>query len=122
MHDEIERSELAQFEQLVAEALTNLDPATRFERAARDESLPQWMRDAFRGARADGVRISALLVAKLRFERLIQGSPRAADWFERDARSFTAAFKRYHSSVPPIAAFSGDEGCAFDAWCAANAC
>jgi hypothetical protein len=118
--DEAEHSELKHFEQLVADALTSLDSAGKLERAARDASLPQWMRDAFRSARPDGVRISALLVAKLRFERVIQSSRHAAQWFERDARSFTAAFKRYLSSVSPSATLATDEGREFDAWCAAN--
>jgi hypothetical protein len=112
--------ELARFEEIVSVALTSADAFAEFERAARDPTLPQWMGDALRSARPDGVRISELLVAKLRFERLVQGSLHAAEWFERDPRSFTAAFKRYHSNVPPSASLAGDEGRAFDAWCAAN--
>jgi hypothetical protein len=112
---------LASFERILADAMTRRDPVAEFARAAADTSLPDWMRRAFRAAHADGVRLSALLVAKLRFERLVQGSRCASEWFDRDARSFTAAFKRYHEHCPPRAVMASDEGRAFDAWCDANA-
>jgi hypothetical protein len=37
---------------------------------------------------ADGLRMAALLATKLRFERLVQGSRAAAEWFRRDGRGF----------------------------------
>ena len=38
----------------------------------------------------DGVRVASLLVAKLRFERLLNGSPDAAAEFDDDAEGFAA--------------------------------
>lgn len=51
----------------------------------------------------DGVRIAALLIARLRFERLLNGSTDAAAEFDDDAEAFVARFQRYHRAVPPTA-------------------
>jgi hypothetical protein len=64
----------------------------------------------------DGVRLTALLVARLRFERLLRGSPDAEAWFERDPASFTRAFARYHAEVPPRAFFPAAEAALFAGW------
>jgi hypothetical protein len=52
---------------------------------------------------ADGVRLTALLVAKLRFERVLRGSSAAEAWFDSDPDGFTEAFRRYHAQVAPVA-------------------
>jgi hypothetical protein len=70
---------------------------------------------------ADGVRMTALLVARLRFERLMRGSPEAEAWFDRDAAGFARAFARYHAEVPPRAFFPVDEAALFGAWRAREA-
>ena len=67
---------------------------------------------------ADGLRLAALLVAKLRFQRLLNASSAAAAWFERDGREFTAAFKAYHTTVPATALDPWGEADAFARWCA----
>jgi hypothetical protein len=54
-------------------------------------------------------------VARLRFERLLRGSPEADAWFERDAAGFTEAFRRYHAGTPPTAFFPGHEARLFRA-------
>lgn len=118
MHAELE--ELARLERLVADALTAADPVAELRRAARDESLPADLRAALERADEDGVRLSALLVARLRFERLMQGSRAAARWFEEDARAFTEAFRTYHRSVAPTAPFPGEEGARFEEWLASR--
>ena len=68
-----------------------------------------------------GVRISSLIVTRLRFERLLNGSRRAGEWFQRDPSGFTAAFKRYQDAVEPTASFAQDEARAFELWCASQA-
>jgi hypothetical protein len=65
---------------------------------------------------ADGVRMTALLVARLRFERLMRGSPEAEASFDRDAAAFARDFARYHAEVPPRAFFPVDEAALFVAW------
>lgn len=64
----------------------------------------------------DGVRIAALLVAKLRFERLLRGSSEIDAAFERDPQRFTEAFRRYHEEVPLTAFDPLAEVRAFSAW------
>jgi hypothetical protein len=74
------------------------------------------VRALYPDADADGVKMTALLVARLRFERLMRGSPEAESWFERDPADFTRAFSRYHAEVPPRAFFPTEEARLFRAW------
>ena len=60
--------------------------------------------------------MSALLVVRLRFERALNGSRVAGEWFERDPASFAEAFRRYHGEVPARAGFPTAEGRDFEAW------
>lgn len=108
-----------QLEAILADALRAADPVAALRRAARRPGLPAGMRRALLLADEDGVRLTALLVARLRFERLVQGSARAAQWFEDDAAGFTEAFRRYHQAVPLVAFFPREEARQFEAWCAA---
>ncbi|AUX28113.1 MULTISPECIES: hypothetical protein [Sorangium] len=106
----------ARYEELVARAMTAEDPVAALRAAARDPALPPALRRALIGADEDGVRMSALLVARLRFERLLRGSPEAEAWFDRDAAEFSAAFRRYHAEVPPTAFFPPGEARLFRRW------
>ena len=103
-------------EQALARALMARDPVLALRRAARDARLPAAMRRALSACDPDGLRLSALLVLKLRFERLMRGSPEAQAWFDRDAAGFARAFRRYHSQVPPTAFFPPAEARLFRAW------
>ena len=106
----------ALYEEVVAKAMTARDPAAALRRAARDARLPEALRRALRRADADGIRISALIVARLRFERLLHGSIEAGVWFERDPEAFTGVFQRYHEEVPPRAFSPAAEARLFNAW------
>ena len=99
---------LAEYERRMAAAMRADDPVAA-------------VRAIFPGADADGVQLAALIVARLRFERLLRGSPEAAAWFERDAAGFARAFRRYHASVAPRTFFPADEAAAFADFCAAEA-
>jgi hypothetical protein len=101
---------------VLADALLAPDPAAFVAaRAAAAGAEP-----ALRAIDPDGLRLAALLVAKLRFQQLMNASRPAAAWFERDAADFTAAFKRYHRSVPPTALDPWREAATFAAWCASE--
>jgi hypothetical protein len=104
------------FEQRVADALTSSDPVAAIERAAADPDLSQQLQQSLACADARGIRISALLVVRLRFERLVQGSARAAEWFERDPAAFAEAFRQYHLQVPPTALEPKREAKLFERW------
>lgn len=108
--------DLVRLEAAVAHAMLQPDPATALAAAAEDQKLPAELRDALRAADPDGVRIAALIVVRLRFERTLNGSQLAGEWFERDGAAFTAAFKRYHAEVPPSASLPSGEGRLFEAW------
>lgn len=114
------REQHARFEELYANALCSEDPVAALKAAARDESLTDELRAALAAACPDGARIAALLVAKLRFERIINGSSWARPWFEAEPREFTDAFKRYHTSVPPRDAFPSAEANRFSTWVREN--
>ena len=111
-------SELERLEELVAGALVSSDPRAALAAAAADPALGADLRGRLAGAAPDGVRIAGLLVAKLRFERLVQGSRAARGWFDHDPAGFARAFRRYHGEVAPRAEGPVQEAHAFAVWCA----
>lgn len=107
-------------EQVVATALTARDPGAALAAAARDSALPDATKRHLAAIDEDGFRIAALLVARLRFERLLHGHPAVAHWLEHDAEGLTEVFRRYHAAIAPTAFFPPDEARLFDAWLAAT--
>ena len=97
------RDELIASQRVLADAL---------QRAAVDDAAPAGVP----GVDADGLRLSARIAARLRFERLLHGSHAAAAWFDRDAADFTRTFRRYHAERPPRALGPRAEARDFDAW------
>ena len=61
------------------------------------------------GAHGDGLRMSRVLVRKLRLQRLLRGDPGAARELQRDEVAFAARFAAYDRDVPPTALFPADE-------------
>jgi hypothetical protein len=102
--------DLERFERAMAGVILAGDPIAALE------ALPEGDRALLEPIDRDGLRITALLVARLRFERLMNGSREAAEWFEEDPRAFTAAFKRYHTAVAPLSTIPKLEARAFEAW------
>jgi hypothetical protein len=94
---------LAEYERRVAAAMRARDPAAA-------------MRAIYPAVDGDGVRMTALLVARLRFERLLRGSPEAEASFDRDAAAFARDFERYHREVAPTAFFPVDEAALWRSW------
>lgn len=70
-------------------------------------------RVASSGISADGFEMAALLVARLRFERLMQGSEAASRWFDADPAGFAASFRAYHAATPASGLFPADEAALF---------
>jgi hypothetical protein len=108
--------ELEAYEELFSRAFTSRDPLAALRAARDDGATPAALREALSSLDEHGVRLSSLIVTRLRFERLLNGSREAGEWFERDPADFTAAFKRYQDQVPPETAFAQDEARAFEAW------
>ncbi len=111
-------SDLARFQAVLAQVFLQPDTRAALASAARDPQLAAELRESLAAASAEGVRMSALIVVRLRFERVLHGSEFGAAWFERDPKAFAAAFKRYHADVPPTAQTPWDEAPLFDAWAA----
>lgn len=114
MSDELDR--LRRLERAIAAALRAPDPAAALaeEQARAGEGSP--LAEQLATIDREGLRIAALLVARLRFERLIQGSPAASRWFEADPAAFARALRRYHAEVPATAHFPADEAALFERW------
>jgi hypothetical protein len=106
----------ARYERILAEAMRAEDPVARLRRAARDRALPAATRRALASADEDGIRMAALLVARLRFERLMQGSSEALAFFESDPETFAEAFRRYHHQVAPTESFPMGEARLWSEW------
>lgn len=107
-----DRDDVVRQQALLADLLTARDPVAALrERLALADADP-----ALRAVDEDGLRIAALLVVKLRFQRLTTGSRLAREWFERDPRAFTDAFRAYHHEVPPTALDPWREAEAFEGW------
>jgi hypothetical protein len=104
------------FERGYARALTSPDPVAAIRALSRDREVDADTRARLAVADADGIRLSALLITRLRFERLLRASPEAERWFDEDPQAFTAAFRDYHHSVPPTSFFPRDEAAAFAKW------
>ncbi len=115
---EIER--LICLEEGLAVALRAADPERALAELALRCDLGDELRERVASISGEGFRLSALLVARLRFERLVQGSDDASLWFDRDPAGFAAVFRRYHASVPASALFPADEGALFRRWCDLN--
>jgi hypothetical protein len=109
---------VVRFQRALARALVAPDPAAATLRVARDRRHPPKLRRALREANRAGIEMAALLVARLRFERLLRGCPEAEAWFDADPAGFAAAFRRYHQQVPPDAFFPAAEARAFLAFTA----
>jgi hypothetical protein len=90
----------ARYEELLAQAMTAPDPSAVLRQHSADPALPQSLRRALRAADGDGVRLTALLVAKLRFERLLRACSEAERLFQQDPAAFAQLFRRYHESTP----------------------
>jgi hypothetical protein len=107
---------MSHWEKVLGRALVSADAGRALKKAAGDRPLPRPLRRALETIDEDGVRLAALLMARLRFERLLQGSDAVADWFEQDPADFARAFERYHREVPPTAFFPPGEAKLFTAW------
>jgi hypothetical protein len=105
------------WEHVLLRILRARDPGAALRRAREDDRLDPSVRTALRCVDEDGLRLAALLVARLRFERLVQGDPAAAQWFEQDPAEFSPAFRAYHTEVSATAFFPRGEADQFARWC-----
>jgi len=95
--------------------LTAPDPQAAWEQACADPTLPAPLRDRLAGLDPDAVRLQALLVAKLRFERIV-ADPELAAEFDADPQAFTERFRRFAAAQPSRSPYPADEARAFRAF------
>ena len=77
-------------------------------RAAHPE-LAKWLD----GIDPDGLRLTAVLHKKLRFERILRGDRELQEQFATDPQRFAIAFRDYLNRVPPTCVFPQEEAARF---------
>jgi hypothetical protein len=112
---------LRDVQRLLLSALLEDDPvaALRSALAAPDSagaSLTEQERRWLQALPEDGLRMSGLIVRKLRFERLTGGDHDLRDLFDRDPQAFLPLFRAFTSDVPPEAYFPDEEARLFREW------
>ncbi len=113
------RDDLLRLEAVLAEAMTSATPQAVIDDFAGRSDCPGSIREALAAIDADGLRMTRLLVAKLRFQRLMHGSKRAGLLYSEDPARFAAAFRRYNRDVLMTAHEPRGEAALFEAWFAA---
>lgn len=68
----------------------------------------------------DGLRLSALITQKLRFERLLRAIPALENDFDANPTAFVKTFDRYAREVSPTAFFPSEERALWTAWIASG--
>jgi hypothetical protein len=112
---------LRDVQRLLVSALLQDDPvaALRSALAAPDgggAALTEQERRWLQALPEDGLRMSGLIVRKLRFERLTGGDHDLRDLFDRDPQAFLPLFRQFTAEVPPEAYFPDDEARRFRKW------
>ncbi len=109
---------LSALERAVVAIVLSEDPVAARPRVVRRfaDDLSDDERALLLAADADGLRLTGLLVRKLRFERLLRADPEAARSFESDPAAFTREFERYVAAENPTAYFPAEEALAFEAF------
>lgn len=98
---ELDAAALAALQAIVARACLSVDPPAELARAGADAAIAPLVRGWLAGVDADQLRIAALLVQKLRFERITRGDTAVREHFARDPGAFTREFSAYARSVLP---------------------
>ena len=104
---------LARLQELLVRASCAEDPAASLARARDDRALTESERSWLEGVDLDGVRLTGLLVKKLRFESILRGDPELRRRFERDAAAFVHSFEAYLRAEPRRAVFPAEEAARF---------
>jgi uncharacterized protein (UPF0276 family) len=96
------------------EVLRQDDPPAALAARLVDEEEPE-VRVALERLDPDALRLCALTVQRLRFERVLRGDPRLRGEFAEDPEGFAARFQRYASANPPTTPWPSQEAAAFHA-------
>lgn len=80
------------------------------------EGLSAEERAWLEGIDTDGLALTALIVKKLRFERLTLANRDMQDLFATDPARFMQLYRAYTAAVPPVGYFPTQEGDLFRGW------
>lgn len=101
---------------LVQALLSDDAPAELRRQLTQAEDLTAQERLCVERLDADGLLLTALMLKKLRFERLTRGHAAMSDLFRERPEEFLRLFAAYTAAVPPTAYFPGEEAELFRKW------
>ncbi|MBL4848578.1 MAG: DUF692 family protein [Planctomycetes bacterium] len=82
-----------------------------------DRRADSLLREAFAGIDEEGLRLTTLIVKRLRCERILLGDGRCRVDFEADPRDFTERFRSYDRLSPSSTPWPAGESVAFASYC-----
>ena len=102
---------------IILHALLAEDPPAALRSAIEQANdLTPVERDQLQQLNGDGLRISGLLLKKLRFERLTRGDADLDKLFGDDPDAFMRLFRAYDGATTPAAYFPDEEARQFRTW------
>lgn len=109
---------LSRVQELLVSALREPDPRACLQAvAAKDPDLSEQERAWLLAIDEDGLRLTRMLIRKLRMQRIVRGDPAAAELLAQDPERFAACFARYDQEQPWTHVFPRDEARAFRRYC-----
>jgi hypothetical protein len=104
-------------QRILLRALLHEDPEAELRRLLEEATdLTPAERRGLERIDADGLRLTHLLVKKLRFERLIAAVPELAELYALEPQKFLRLFDAYTSAVNPEGYLPDQEGELFRRW------
>jgi hypothetical protein len=104
-------------QELLLDCLLADDPVRALREALpRATGLADEERAWLAGIDPDGLAITALVVKKLRFERLTLSHGEMQELFDADPARFMQLYREYTAAVPPTVYFPTQEGDLFREW------
>lgn len=105
---------LSRIQELLVTALRESDPRAFLQAhvpgaADLTEEERQWLL----AIDEDGLRLTRMLIRKLRLQRIVRGDPEASAYMARDPAGFAACFARYDQEVAWRYVFPREEALAF---------
>ncbi|MGE3808154.1 MAG: hypothetical protein AB7K24_26120 [Gemmataceae bacterium] len=108
---------LRRLQEILVRALTHDDPPGELKRAlAEATDLPDADRALLESISDEGLRLSHIMIYKIRFEQLLRGHKEMARLFQEDPDEFMRLFRGYTAAVPSCSFLTDEEGQRFDEW------
>lgn len=104
-------------QKLLLDALLSDDPEQMLrDSIAQASDLSAEERDWLRRIDGAGLRLTSLMVQKLRFERLTRADPELGRLFQEEPERFMELFQAYTAAVTPTVYFPGQEAALYRQW------